>query len=84
MTSNSRDVSVNNQGRNINMSVPRRNLPAKAEMSSWSTSDVVQYFLFTDCAEYAGFFQEQEIHGKAVVVVKQRHASPFYESWSSS
>lgn len=71
MTSNSRDVSVNNQGRNTNVSVQGRNPPAKAGISSWSTSDVVQYFLSTDCAEYAGFFQEQEIDGKALLLLNR-------------
>lgn len=58
---------MNNEGRNTNMSVLGRNLPAKAGISSWNTSDVVQYFLSADCA-YAGFFQKLEIDGKALLL----------------
>ena len=43
----------------------------KPGISSWSTSDVVQYFLSTDCAEYAGFFQDQEIDGKALLLLNR-------------
>ena len=53
----------------MNMSVPCRNLSSKAGISSWSTSDVAQYLLSTDCAEYAGFLQEQEIDGKALLLL---------------
>ena len=52
-------------------SVPGRNLPAKAGISSWTTSGVVQYFLSADCAKYAGFFQKLEIDGKALLLLNR-------------
>lgn len=44
---------------------------ARAGVSSWSTADVVQFFHSSDCAEYAGFFQEQEIDGKALLLLNR-------------
>ena len=45
--------------------------PCKKNVSSWSTADVVRYFSSSDCAIYAGFFQEQEIDGKALMLLNR-------------
>lgn len=45
--------------------------PRKTNVSSWSTADVVRYFSSSDCAVYAGFFQEQEIDGKALMLLNR-------------
>lgn len=71
ITTNTKDHSVANQSRSANIPVHRHNSPVKPGISSWSTSDVVQYFLSTDCAEYAGFFQDQEIDGKALLLLNR-------------
>ena len=40
-------------------------------ISSWSRDDVAEFFQATDCAEYASFFQEQEIDGKALMLLNR-------------
>lgn len=45
--------------------------PCKTNVSSWCTDDVVWYFSSSDCAEYAAFFQEQEIDGKALMLLNR-------------
>ena len=70
----------NYQNRLVNTCSPGRNQGAlaaewspqsKTSVSSWSTADVVQYFYSTDCANYADFFQEQEIDGKALMLLNR-------------
>ena len=63
--SNGRERPMNNPGRKD------WNPQAKSGVSSWSTAEVVQYFYSSDCAEYAGFFQEQEIDGKALLLLNR-------------
>lgn len=63
--SNSRERPMNNPGRKD------WSPQAKSGVSSWRTADVVQYFCSSDCAEYAGFFQEQEIDGKALLLLNR-------------
>lgn len=69
--SNSNDQSMNNASRYQNVSMPGCSPQVRCGVSSWSTTDVVQYFLSSDCAEYAGFFQEQEIDGKALLLLNR-------------
>lgn len=71
ITTNTKDLSMANQSRNANIPVHGHNSSARPGISTWSTSDVVQYFLSTDCAEYAGFFQDQEIDGKALLLLNR-------------
>ncbi|XP_022779947.1 polycomb protein Scm-like [Stylophora pistillata] len=48
-----------------------RSCQSGSSVASWSTTDVVQFFYNTDCAEYAGFFQEQEIDGRALMLLNR-------------
>ena len=50
---------------------PSRSHHASYSVASWSTADVVQFFCNTDCAEYASFFQEQEIDGRALMLLNR-------------
>ena len=52
-------------------SMEQWNPQPRPSVSSWSTADVVQYFYNSDCAEYAGFFQEQEIDGRALMLLNR-------------
>lgn len=65
----SKDRSLTSPGRNAPL--PEQCPQTRSGVSSWSTADVVQFFHSTDCAEYAGFFQEQEIDGKALMLLNR-------------
>ena len=52
-------------------SMEQWNPQPRPSVSSWSTADVVQFFYNSDCAEYAGFFQEQEIDGRALMLLNR-------------
>ncbi|XP_078343177.1 uncharacterized protein LOC144628923 [Oculina patagonica] len=67
--SNGRDRPITSPDRN--QSAPDRSPQARPSVSFWSTADVVQFFLNSDCAEYAGFFQEQEIDGRALMLLNR-------------
>ena len=40
---------------------------------------MVQFFCNTDCAEYAGFFQEQEIDGRALMLLNRDTLLQFFK-----
>lgn len=65
--SNGRDRPITSPDRN--QSAPGWSPQARPSVSFWSMADVVQFFLNSDCAEYAGFFQEQEIDGRALMLL---------------
>lgn len=67
--SNSRDKPMTSPDRN--KSVPEWGPQTRSSVTTWSTVDVVQFFLNSDCAEYAGFFQEQEIDGRALMLLNR-------------
>ena len=67
--SNDRDKPITSPDRNKNMQ--EWNPQSGPSVSSWSTADVVQFFYNSDCAEYAGFFQEQEIDGRALMLLNR-------------
>lgn len=67
--SNGRERPITSPDRS--QSMPEWNPQARPSVSCWSTADVYQYFLNSDCAEYAGFFQEQEIDGKALLLLNR-------------
>lgn len=67
--SNSRDKPIASPDRTKSMEqwTPQ----PRPSVSSWSTADVVRFFYNSDCAEYAGFFQEQEIDGRALMLLNR-------------
>ena len=67
--SNSRDKPIASHDRT--KSIAQWNPQPRTSVSSWSTADVVQFFCNSDCAEYAGFFQEQEIDGRALMLLNR-------------
>jgi len=67
--SNGRDKPIVSPDRTKSME--QWNPQPRPSVSSWSTAEVVQYFYNTDCAEYAGFFQEQEIDGRALMLLNR-------------
>lgn len=67
--SNSRDKPIASLDRTKSMQ--EWNPQPRPSVSSWSTADVVQFFYNSDCAEYAGFFQEQEIDGRALMLLNR-------------
>ena len=66
---NSRDKPIASPDRTKSMG--QWNPQPRPSVSSWSTADVVQFFYNSDCAEYAGFFQEQEIDGRALMLLNR-------------
>ena len=67
--SNGREKPITSPDRN--QTAPEWSPQARPSVSFWSTGDVVQFFLNSDCAEYAGFFQEQEIDGRALLLLNR-------------
>lgn len=67
--SNSRDKPIVSPDKTKSME--QWNPQPKPNVSSWSTADVVQFFYNSNCAEYAGFFQEQEIDGRALMLLNR-------------
>jgi len=67
--SNGRDKPIVSPDRTKSME--QWNSQPRASVSLWSTADVVQFFYNSDCAEYAGFFQEQEIDGRALMLLNR-------------
>ena len=67
--SNGRDKPIVSPDRTKSME--QWNPQPRPNVFSWSTADVVQFFYNSDCAEYAGFFQEQEIDGRALMLLNR-------------
>lgn len=65
--------------RNKPANSPRRSCLSSSSVATWSTTDVVQFFCNTDCAEYTGFFQEQEIDGRALMLLNRDTLLQFFK-----